>query len=212
MKRLFLGMAVLVLMYSTQASAGLIGSITHNYGIGQYNPGGNDALSADHVTVSDQTNGRFYDVFDFSSFGGTITSLDLRLDFSGAGPNVCFIIGECWFARLQGSNSNSWLLGEEVDDLFVMLEDGSSPQTITVSAASDGLLVDVFAHSVAQGSLGLWFSEMTMGADAFQLNSATLTAMGEPTSVPEPSMLWLMSLGLGVAVWKSRRRRLTVAA
>jgi len=183
MKKMFF--ASLLVLASSQAAAGLMGSITHDYGVGKFNPAGNDQLITNSVVVSDQSSGRFSDVFDFSAIGGTISALELVLDYSHAGPRcpwgLCFL-GETWEARLQGSDSSA---------------------------------VDVWSHTLSQGSLGLWFSESSWFHDAFALNSATLNVFGEadtvPVSVPEPSSMALIGLGLaGLAV--SRRRRTSGSA
>jgi hypothetical protein len=211
MKKMFF--ASLLVLASSQAAAGLMGSITHDYGVGKFNPAGNDQLITNSVVVSDQSSGRFSDVFDFSAIGGTISALELVLDYSHAGPRcpwgLCFL-GETWEARLQGSDSSAYS-----DDLFVNMSDALSPQSILLTSASDSGAVDVWSHTLSQGSLGLWFSESSWFHDAFALNSATLNVFGEadtvPVSVPEPSSMALIGLGLaGLAV--SRRRRTSGSA
>jgi hypothetical protein len=204
MKKLFsvVLMTLGSLMLSSTASASLIGSIFHDYGIGKYDPSGNDLLTNDSVIVSDQSTGRFSDVFDVSSITAPITGLQLVLDFDDAGPSW----GELWAARLQGSNSSS-----STDDLFVWLSDTSSPQEINLDSTSDTLFADVWSHSIGSGSLGLWFSEFSSGSDSFALNSARLNIFGETASaaVPAPPAIALFAIGALGLGFMSRRRAVT---
>jgi hypothetical protein len=207
-KTMFFVISALVL-FSAQSSASLLGSITHDYGIGQYDPGGNDVLTTDAVVVSDQSSGRFNDLFDFSGIAGTVTMLELILNFSDAGPTcsgfLCLGSGsELWTARLQGSNP-----GGTSDDLFPWLVDASSPQSIYLDFTSDVGGANVWSHSIGQGALGLWFSESTAGSDGFGLSSGTLNVFGESVvaSVPLPGTVSLMGFGLAAFGFMTRRRK-----
>jgi hypothetical protein len=138
---------------------------------------------------------------------GTITSMDLVLDYSHAGPRCplgfCFL-GEKWTARVQGSDNSAY-----TDDLFVGLDDGWAPQTISLSSVTDSGSTDVWSHSLSQGSLELWFSESSWWNDTFLLDSATLNVFGEADAVPvpEPGTLTLLGVGLaGVAMARRRRK------
>ena len=197
--------AVCFIASISPTSAAVLGVVTHDYGIGQYDPSGNDALTADGVTVSDQSTSRFSDVFDFSAFAGSVTSLELQLVYNGAGPNCPFgvcSLGETWQARLQGSNSSG-----QNDDLFVNLANSLSPHTIVLTPGTDVGAVNVWSHSMATSALGMWFSENSAGSDVFSLKSATLTVYGDPASVPEPVTVAMLGLGLiGAGVARRRQR------
>lgn len=207
--------AGLLALASSQASAApiLLGSIFHDYGSdqGKVDPSGSDTLTAEAVIVSDRSSGRFSDVFDFSGVAGTVTGLELLLDFDGANDRGCFLFIFCgpsedWAARIQGSSGS-----RTSDDLFVGLT--SSPQAISLSSANDGLFTDVWAHSMNTRSLGVWFSESSFGSDSFSLRSATLNVFGEApaisaaTPVPAPGSVGLMGIGLAALGWMFRRRK-----
>ena len=51
--------------FPMSASATQIGSIFHDYGIEGMDPGGNDPLSDDYVTIKDNSGQRFYDSLTF---------------------------------------------------------------------------------------------------------------------------------------------------
>lgn len=210
MKKSFFVIPALLMLLSLPVSAGLIGSVTHDYGIGKFDPGGNDLLTTDSVVVSDQSTERFSDTFPFPAFTGIVTGLELVLDFEGAGPAcpllLCFL-GETWDARIQGSQP-----GSNGDDYFVNLVDEQSPQSILFTSATDDGTIDVWMHSLQQSAVQLWFSELSLGADSFELNSATLNVYGEtntrpdPVPVPEPGSMALLGLGLAGVVTARRRR------
>lgn len=177
------------------AQAATLGVLIHDYGTGpgQVDPGGNDTLLSDAVVVSDQSSARFFDAFDLSAFAAdTIDSFELTLTFEDAGPDFFAIFPlEAWSVRVQGSDA-----GSVFDDMFRPLFDPQSPQTITLSA-STLLAGDAFAHSVASGSFEFWFSEFSLQSDAFRLDQAQLTVIGEPAAVPLPASLPLLIAGLG---------------
>ncbi|MEO0939446.1 MAG: VPLPA-CTERM sorting domain-containing protein [Pseudomonadota bacterium] len=203
MKRLLTAVAtVAAFTFASAAGAVTLGTFTHVYGSnsGNVDPGGNDALNPNSVTVSDQSSSRFSDTFDFSGLAyDSISSFTLTLDYAGAGSGFClisFCFGEVWAARVQGSDPS----GSD-DDLFARI-DGTQTQTITADAASAG---DAFETAVAGEALTFWFSELTSGSDAFTLNSATLTIDGVP-AVPLPAGLPLLLLGLGGLAALRRRQ------
>ncbi len=186
------------------APAATLGTFTHNYGSapGRIDPGGNDLLSRSFVTVNDRSTGRFFDSFDFSSLSySSITSIALSLQFTRAGPSGSILVPtELWAVRIQGSSSGAFL-----DDQFAFLSDAGSPQTTTISAATDILLVNAFANSLATKSLAFWFSEFTTGGDNFRLSSATLTVNGV-AAVPLPAG-GLLLVGALAGLGALRRRK-----
>lgn len=188
----------------------LLDSFTHSYGAGAYDPSGSDALSAGYVTVSDQSSSRFSDVFSLASVAGdTISSLALTLTFTLAGPDgVSFACGfasinfsECWQLRAQGSNSAA-----QIDDYFATLFTPQSPQTFTLSSATDTGGINAFAHSVSTGAFSFLFAEQSFGADEFRLSSAKLEVFGTPATVPLPAggLLLIGALG-GLAALRRKR-------
>ena len=188
-----------------------LGSFTHNYGIGAYDPSGNDVLSAGYVSVSDKSTDRFADSFNISALlGNTIDKLALTLTFSSAGPsgfsfecnsfNV-FATAECWKVRVQGANSSA-----ASDDYFATLFTPQSPQTFALTSATDTGAITAFANSLSTGIFAFWFSEESSDLDAFQLSSAKLEVFGTPAAVPLPAggVLLLGALG-GLAALRRKR-------
>lgn len=197
-----LAVAATLAISAPMAQAATLGTFTHDYGSdpGKVDPGGNDTLTPDSVIVSDQSSSRFSDVFDFSSLSAAaITGFDLVLSFANAGPSL--IPGELWSVRVQGSNSSSSL-----DDMFRTLADILSPQTFSLDG-STLLAGDAFAHSVATKTFSFWFSENTLFADRFALDSASLTVYGTPSAVPLPAGGLLLLGGLGGLAALRRARR-----
>ena len=187
-----------------------LGSFTHNYGIGAYDPSGNDVLSPGYVTVSDQSTARFSDSFNISALlGNTIDKLALTLTFSSAGPSgisfACGIVSlapsECWKVRVQGANSSA-----ASDDYFATLFTPQSPQTFALTSATDTGAITAFANSLSTGIFAFWFAEETLFADKFNLSSAKLEVFGTPAAVPLPAggLLLVGALG-GLAALRRKR-------
>ena len=199
---LFASLLGLFLMQA--ANAATLGTFTHDYGIGKYDPAGSDVLGTDYVKVSDQSVARFSDSFDFSGLHyDSIDGFILTLGFKRAGPHL---FTELWTVRIQGSDPSA-----ASDDLFVPLFDKFSPQPVFVNVATDALTGgNSFAHSVATETFGFWFSEWTSGADAFKLDFATLTVKGVPTAVPLPATGLLLIGALGGIMGLRRRRKAAV--
>lgn len=197
------------------AHATLIGSITHDYGIGKHSPlhtnysGSCGSLHADHFQVSTtgcSTGSSFHDGFDFSSFAfEDITSFELTLDYELT-PNIT-----CW-GFLGCFNTNRWHVRPAVDQISGSLSGitaanrrlDSGNQTMTFTFDNS---LDVFAGIVDSGSFYLWFSR-NGGENSFDLNSATLSVYGTPaeTSTPVPAPATLALLGLGLIGLRLRRR------
>lgn len=211
MKKMFFICAVMLLA-SSHASAVLLGSITNDYGSGKYDPAGSDLATTNAVLVSELSTNPFNDMFDFSSIGGSVSWLQLVLEYDDAGPrtgcfsSTCGISLENWTVVLQGSGSSA--------DLSVGLSDVLSPQTISLSSATNSGAVDVWSYSLGQQSLSFNFFDDSTYGNEFALNSATLNVFGEvddgtgtgPVSVPEPSSMALFGLGLAGVVAARRRK------
>jgi len=178
---------------SAQAAPILLGEITHDYGsaAGKLNPGGNDALSTDYVTVSDQSSQRFADVFNFSSLAySSISSFQLTLNFSNT--NGLF---EDWRARAGQSNYLPALV--------------STGNTVVSQTFTFGPSVDTFSSAVLAKTFSLWFAEEGFFAQSFRLYDAKLSVYGEAaavTRVPEPGTLALLGVSLlgGLALRRKR--------
>jgi hypothetical protein len=192
MKKLCALMALLACMSTTVgATPVLLGTVFHDYGsaTGKVDPAGNDALFADYVTVSDSSTSRFSDAFNFSALSySSVSYFELTLSFTKT--NDLF---ESWSARPGASTTLPSLT--RVGDVL-------TTQTITF-----GPSVDTFASSVAAQSFNLWFAEQGWGAHNFNLYDAKLSVFGEVSSVPEPSTLAMLGLGLlGLAASRRKQR------
>lgn len=202
MNGLFVIIALMLGLMATSVSATtVLLTETHNYGTGQYDPGGTDLLGPGYVQVSDQSSGRFNDIFYFGGLlpgGAVVTGFNLILSFQASGPSL--FPGELWSARIQGTN-----FGGSGDDMFTILADVLSPQTISLTAATDTGGVSAFLQTLSSGNLQLWFSESSFGADSFRLTSATFEVMGDLAPVPLPAAGLLLVGGLAALLALRRR-------
>ncbi|MDP4535980.1 PEP-CTERM sorting domain-containing protein [Alkalimonas collagenimarina] len=194
------------------AHATLIGTISHDYGIGKHSPlhtnynGSCGSLHADHfqVNVTGCSSGSsFHDGFDFSHLAfEDITSFELTLTYNLL-PNTAF------FGMI---NNNRWYVRPAVDQINGSLSDitaanrrlNSGNQTMTFTFNNS---LDVFDSIVESGSFYLWFSR-SGGERSFDLSSATLDVFGTPaqTTTPVPAPATLALLGLGLLGLRLRRR------
>ena len=191
MKKLFVLLAVLACASTTVgATPVLLGSVFHDYGsaAGKIDPAGSDTLFADYVTVSDSSSSRFSDVFNFSSLSfSSVSSYELTLNFTKTNDFL-----ESWSARPGASTALPSL---------TRVGDTLTTQTITFNPS-----VDTFASSVAAESFNLWFAEQGWGAHSFNLYDAKLSVFGEVSSVPEPSTVAMLGLGLaGLAMTRRKK-------
>lgn len=197
--------AAMTLAAGTASAVTSLGTFANDYGsdAGKVDPGGTDVLGADFVTVSDQSSGRFSDSFDLSALFGTfqpgyvIDRFELTLEFDDSGPSCPFFLcglGEIWEVRVQGSDS-----AVSSDDFFGTLSDPLSPQSFTVSIGTDIGSIDAFQHSVQSQLFEFWFSESSIKADAFDLNSAELEVFGTASVIPLPAGLPLVAGAFALA-------------
>jgi hypothetical protein len=201
-----LGLATALGLSAAQA-APVNYTATHTYGTGSgdTNPGGNDVLSLNYVTVADNSTSRFSDSFDFSSFVyTTISSVTLTLDYYRANPAFPSFTPELWAVRILGTNNTS-----DTDDQFGILVDVLSPTTYVLTAGIDSFLGrSAFANTLNNETLAFWFSEFTDGADSFRLRSARIDIAGDLAAVPLPATGLLLVAGFGgLAALRRRRAR-----
>jgi hypothetical protein len=203
--------AVLVLS-AIPAQAGLIGTIDRDYGIGKVDPGGNDVLGTDWVTVSDQSSGRFSDVFDFSSLAYVSIShfeLTLTFDSTGDGLGIPFGeggIGELW--RVRPASSTSTAVNGVAQQPLLTRSASALTQTFVFNSGNTSSN-NVFNTILANQVFFLWFNESGSGAHSYNLHSASLAVFGEsaPASVSDTaSTMLLFGVGFGLIAGAARLR------
>jgi hypothetical protein len=157
MKKMFF--AGLLVFASAQASAGLIDSVTYDYGNSMFDSGG----AADTLIVSDWSSERFLDVFNFSGIGGTVSELALLRNVGGAGSSTScfwFMCGstESWGGRVQTSISS-----ETGEDLLINITTTLTPQSLALSSVTDIGPVDAVSvpEPGSMALLGLGFVGIT---------------------------------------------------
>jgi uncharacterized Zn-binding protein involved in type VI secretion len=176
-------------------------SITHDYGsgAGKVDPGGQDPLSENYVTIydTDPNTGykRFNDTFDFQGLFSEVTSFELTLVFSNTNNWNYWICPEDWRVRPGDSTT-----------LLYMDRKGDTPYTQTFVFTSAN--TDTFNAMVAAGVFDLWFADKAAGANNFKLYSATLTINGTEAAVPIPGAAWLLGSGLVGLVGLRRKFRI----
>lgn len=209
-KRIVALLAGMMLTLTVSAWATPIGSYTHNYGIGQVDPGGNDVLSTGYVTVSDQSTERFNDSFDFSGLNySSIDHFDLTLTYSNIDTHKRYdtfwgelYTGEFWHVRPGELNRPSD---------FGLNPVGNTPASSTYTINSD--FDSQFNKMLSGKEFKFWLAEETSGKDNFNLYSAKLDIYGTAPAiaantapVPEPGTMVLFGVGmLGLAVFGKRK-------
>ena len=199
MKQLFrIVLTLLALMMSAPVSAAVIGTYLQDYGRsqGRIDPQGADRLGGQFVRVQENrpVADLFYASFNFSNLAGAvIDSIALTLTYDRAGP--ARNSAEIWQVNILGSQP-----GNINSDYNGILFDSASPQTWTLSAATDSLTNDAFSAALSNMSLGFTFDEIgTQGTDNFRLYSAQLVVNGTAAvavvPLPAPGFLLLGALG-----------------
>lgn len=194
-------------LYGT-AEAALLTTYTHNYGIGtgKTDPGGNDPLSANYVTVKDSSTSRFSDSFDFSTLNySSIDNFEITLRYKGISSGVYNIFGikipnEDWYLRFPNSG--------DTQDNYTRSQLTKSDENWAVTAfnLSGGKAFDEYLNGK---KFTFSFAEETLNYDQFVLESAVLNIYGTPTQtvVPIPAAAPLFMGGLALVGWAGRRRR-----
>lgn len=188
---------------SVVANAGILSSMTHDYGS---TDGANalntfqscDILNATSITVRETvTTGcaRFLDSFNFGTSLGTVTSLSLTLTVGNTNDGF-----ESWAMRPATSATNGATVA---NSQTLQRSTAALSKTFVINNATNP---SEFNTIVNNGNFFLWFSENGVGANTFTLYSATLDVIGD-APVPEPGSLALFGLGALAMGAVARKRR-----
>lgn len=191
MNKISAAWAVAALTLAANAWAAPLVTYTHNYGngVGQVDPGGNDALGNGYVTVSDHSSQRFNDSFDFSGLSyGSIDYFDLTLTYAKTDDTYLWIFPEAWYVRPGAAPSP--------DSAFKLDRVGSTATSDTFRI--DATLTPFFQNMVSAENFYFWFAEEALGRNSFTLYSAALEINGTTAgaTVPESGSLLLLGAGL----------------
>ena len=192
-------------MIAASASATPLVSYAHNYGsaFGQVDPGGQDPLSNNYVTVRDDnpaTYQRFNDHFKFGDLNfSSIDHFELTIQYAETNDRTLFVFPEHWYLRPGAS-----------DDIDLFSLKRVANKTSTTFRIDSSL--PQFADMVSNKDFFFWLAEDDLFANSFKLYSAKLEVFGlaaaaVPTAaVPEPTAPALFGLGLA-ALGLARRRK-----
>lgn len=168
------------------------------------NPGGNDPLSANYVTVKDSSSSRFNDSFDFSGLSySSLQKFELQLTYKETNTSFLGVPIEDWYLRLPGDPII------DTDDKFFSLTRSGSWVTTTFTLSNGA---SPFSFYETNKEFEFWFSEKTgnfLGDDQFKLKSATLKVYGDAAAVPLPAAAWLFGSALLGMVGVGYRRCLS---
>lgn len=192
---------------SAQAVTSL-GVFVRDYGSadGKVDPGTGAFTFSNYIEVRDTRRALDFDSFDIngllalnsSSFENFI--FKFTLDYTNADPGP--FASETWFAAIRGAEPLT-----TSDDVFVRMQDRSSPLTIEISALSDGFGRNAFQHTLDSGLFEFGFVESTGSIDQFDLYEARLEVLATEIVVPTPLALPLFASAFGVAALVRRRVR-----
>ncbi|MEM7491092.1 MAG: VPLPA-CTERM sorting domain-containing protein [Pseudomonadota bacterium] len=211
-QHLALPLVAVLALAAPAAQAAVIGTYTHDYAAGLYDPPGTGTQTAQGVVVSEADAVRFRDRFDFSDLAGrAIERLTLSVSFSEAGPGKRRID---FFGLQFDIPTERWYLDIAPDrgfpfaDAAAVLRDTDGPLTRSIDAGTDAARGEsTFADAVDQMGLDFGFQDLIFyQQNDFVLESATLTVEGQPATVPLPAPFWMLLSGLGALAWRGRRQ------